>query len=171
MSVADKTIAQDFDLAELIAQAKMLAVMYRRATGKPLGVSGEIAEYEVARVLELNLSPARTQGYDAERTEADRTIRYQIKGRAVDPCNMRRGRVPSINLKHEFDEVLLALLNQETLELMEIWQSSRERVRSRLEAPGSKARNIRGSLAISQFISIAEKVWDATRQDSDSARK
>jgi hypothetical protein len=164
MTTADAMNDPEADLAELIIRAKAVAVRYRRLTGKPLGVSGEVAEYEVARVLGLNLSPARTQGYDAVRSEGDRTIRYQIKGRAVDPRNLRRGRVPTINLKHEFDFVLLALLNQETLDLVEIWQTSRELVQPRLEAPGSRARNERGSLGITQFISIAEEIWEADRR-------
>lgn len=33
---------------ELLAQAKQLAREYRALTGKPLGVTGEVAEYEVA---------------------------------------------------------------------------------------------------------------------------
>ncbi|MDK9697027.1 MAG: hypothetical protein OEL76_11595 [Siculibacillus sp.] len=149
------------ELEEIMAQAKVLAVRYRNLTGKPLGISGEIAEVEVARVLDLVLAPPRTKGYDAERTEGDRRTKIQIKGRAVDPADRRRGRVPSIRLNHEFDIVALALLDMNSLDLLEVWEASRDDVEKRLLAPGSKARNERGSLGISQFVSIAKKSWSA----------
>lgn len=68
---------------ELLAQAKQLAREYRALTGKPLGVTGEVAEFEAARLLGLELTPARHAGYDAIRP-AD-GCRLQIKGRCVPP--------------------------------------------------------------------------------------
>lgn len=50
---------------DIIAQVKPLAAKYRRLTGKPLGITGEIGEQEVACLLGLQLAPARTAGYDA----------------------------------------------------------------------------------------------------------
>lgn len=41
---------------------------YRRLTGKPLDITGEVAEYEAARVLGVELTPARQAGYDATET-------------------------------------------------------------------------------------------------------
>jgi hypothetical protein len=38
----------------------------------PPSVTGEIAEYEAAHILNLELSPARQTGYDAIRTSAGR---------------------------------------------------------------------------------------------------
>src|SRR5215218_4402188 len=54
-------------VVEVIADAKRLAVEYRLLTGKPLGISGEVAEIEVHRCLGLELAPARTAGHDAIR--------------------------------------------------------------------------------------------------------
>ena len=52
---------------EILATVKPLAAEFYRLTGKPLGVTGEIAEYVAAEILGLTLVPARTVGYDALR--------------------------------------------------------------------------------------------------------
>jgi hypothetical protein len=49
----------------ILREAKMLAQEYRQLTGKPLGITGEVAEYEAWRILGVELSPARNTGYDA----------------------------------------------------------------------------------------------------------
>lgn len=67
---------------EILATVKPLAAEYYRLTQKPLGVTGEIAEYVAAELLGLELTPARTPGYDAIRRVNGREERIQIKGRA-----------------------------------------------------------------------------------------
>ena len=49
----------------VLRKAKKLAQEYRRLTGKPLGITGEVAEYEAARHLGVTLTSARQGGYDA----------------------------------------------------------------------------------------------------------
>lgn len=51
----------------ILAQVRPLAAKYYRLTGKPLGVTGEIAEFVAAETLGLELAPPRTAGYDALR--------------------------------------------------------------------------------------------------------
>ena len=142
----------------LLKQAKLIAIEYYRITSKPLGVTGEVAEYEAAEKLGLTLETARTPAFDAFRDVNGRRERYQIKGRAVLSNDRRRGRVPKI-VDGQFDAVLLVLLDKATLETLEIWQADRTKIIERLDTPGSRARNERRSMAISQFVSIAEKVW------------
>jgi hypothetical protein len=148
-------------IADLLRGAKALAYEYYDLTKKPLGVTGEIAELVVAEKLGLTLAEARTPFYDASRENAGAVERFQIKGRAVSASDPYRGRVPSIKYDGEFDAVLLVLLNKETLDPIEILQAPRERVKIRLQEGVSKARNERNSMAISQFRSIAKKVWPA----------
>lgn len=62
---------------EILATVKPLAAEYYRPTGKPLGVTGEVAECVAAEILGLTLVPARTVGYDALRG----TERIQIGAR------------------------------------------------------------------------------------------
>jgi len=148
-------------LKDLLRQAKTLAVRYYAITGKPLGVTGEVAEYEAAQKLGLTLEVARTAGYDAfcQRRRGRET--FQIKGRAVSSTDKYRGRVPKIDCSKPFDAVLLVLLNKASFEPLEIWRAERDAVRQRLTAAGSKARNERGSMGIAQFKSIAgaRRVW------------
>ncbi len=70
-------------ILEIIGEAKRLALEYRRLTGKPLGITGEVAEYEAARILGIQLSPARQEGYDATESIEGRLRRLQIKGRCL----------------------------------------------------------------------------------------
>jgi len=52
----------------------------------------------------------------------------------------------------------LVLLDKTSYDAIEIWQASRAKVVERLKKPGSKSRNVRGSMGIRQFRSIAGKV-------------
>lgn len=144
---------------ELLQEAKRLAARYYALTGKPLGVTGEVAELEAAENLDLVLADARNPSFDAHQTRDGVVERFQIKGRVVDSGDRYRGRVPSINYNGDFEWVLLVLLDRSTYSAVEIWQASRRDVQARLEAPGSKARNERNSMAISQFLSIGRRAW------------
>lgn len=146
----------DKRILAVLSEAKKLAQEYRALTGKPLGVTGEVAEYEAARLLGIALTPARHAGYDAIRPGDGR--RYQIKGRCLLPGGKPGQRLGSIDVKKEFDAVLMVLLD-ENLNATAIYEADRQPVISALAAPGSKARNERGALAVSKFRSIGRLVW------------
>ena len=147
---------------EILHDVKTLAIEYYERTGKPLGVTGEIAEFEAAEKLGLELAEARATGFDATRRKGRRTQTVQIKGRRIlDGKPRYAGRVSKIDLSKPFDVVVLVLLD-ERYEVVEIWEAERDTVEARIRAPGSKARNERGSLGISQFRSIAQRVWSAS---------
>jgi len=147
------------DLRDLKVEAKALAARSYQLTGKPLGITGEIAELEAAELLGLSLADARQAGYDAMRLRDGTQERIQIKGRAVDPNDRYRGPCPSIKCGDQFDYVVTVLLDRLTLEPLEIWEASEASVQARLSAPGSKSRNERNSMGLSQFKSIATKIW------------
>ncbi len=149
----------DRSLRAILADVKRIAVEYDKVAGRPLGITGELAEFEAADKLGLELADARTAGYDATRRVNGRTQRVQVKGRRLAAgVPLYKGRVSKIDLRHPFDSVVLVLMNEE-YDAVEIWEAPRDKVEARLAAPGSKARNERGSLGIAQFKSIAEKVW------------
>ena len=52
---------------EILATVKPLAADYYRLTGKPLGVTGEIGEMEIADLFGMRLASAREVGIDAWR--------------------------------------------------------------------------------------------------------
>jgi hypothetical protein len=143
---------------EILAEAKKLAQRYRVLTGKPLGITGEVAEYEAARILGIELTPARQVGYDATEIRDGQIFRLQIKGRCVLEGSKPGQRMGSIDIHKEFDAVLLVLLDGD-FEATAIYEAPREAVINALTAPGSKSRNERGALGISKFKSIAAIRW------------
>ena len=151
---------RDHAIKALLKQAKAIAVRYYELTNKPIGVTGEVAEYEAAEKLGLTLVEARNTAIDAYRDVRGTKELFQIKGRAVSANDRYRGRVSKIK-DGDFHAVLLVLLDKASLEPLEIWRAERQQVMARLSAPGSKSRNERGQMGVAQFRSIegARKVW------------
>src|SRR5207302_10790309 len=137
---------------------KKLAQEYRILTGKPPGITGEVAEYEAARLLGVELTPARQAGFDAIEGVAGTTRHLQKKGRCLLPGCKPGQRLGSIDIKKDWDAVLMVLLD-ENFDAVEIHEASRGAVVDALSAPGSKARNERGALAVSRFKAIAKPSW------------
>ncbi len=143
---------------EILAAAKRLAQEYHQLTDKPLGITGEVAEYEAARILGLELTAARQTGFDAIETKDGIERRLQIKGRRLIDGRKRSQQLGSIKINNEWDAVLMVLLNQ-NFDAVEIYEAEREAIISALIAPGSKARNDRGAMAVSKFKSIGRLHW------------
>ncbi len=79
---------------EILAAVKPLAAEYYKLTGKPLGVTGEVGELEVAELFGMTLAPPRATGIDALRGAE----RVQIKTRARDPKFKSLGRMSRISV-------------------------------------------------------------------------
>jgi hypothetical protein len=139
---------------EILAMIKPLAGEFYRLTGKPLGVTGEIAEYVAAEKLGLKLALARTPGYDALRGSE----RIQIKGRAYGENTKPGQRISRIKTDSQCDTVLLVLLDSFTLDAREIWEAPFASVAKLLVLTESKSRK-RGQLSVSEFKTIARRAW------------
>lgn len=148
------------DALELLAQAKVIAQKYYAITGKPLGITGEVAEYEAARLLGVTLTPARQAGYDAIETAHGRERTLQIKGRYLPNGCTPGQRLGGIQQQKEWDAVLMVLLDAD-FNASEIWEADRGAVIAALSVPGSKARNERGALTVSKFKAIGRLRWPA----------
>jgi hypothetical protein len=147
------------ELQDILEAAKDVAFRFKNLTGKPLGITGEIAEFSAAKLLDLKLAEARQAGYDA----VDSTGRkIQIKGRCLPEKPAAGQRLGSIRLDHEWDSVLLVLLDQR-FEVFEMWEAGRPAVEKAILAPGSKARNKRGALSVGKFKQIGIRVWPADK--------
>jgi hypothetical protein len=142
----------------VLRKAKKLAQEYRRLTGKPLGITGEVAEYEAARHLGVTLTSARQGGYDATEQKNGRIRKLQIKGRCVLSTSKRGQVLGTIKIDKEFDAVLMVLLD-DNFDAIVIYEAERQVVIDALTAPGSVARNKRGALAVSKFKSIGRVRW------------
>lgn len=160
LTVSDHAESNILAIGNLIMQAKRLAREYRELTQRPLGIIGEVAEYEAARLLNLSLSEARQAGYDAVDVAGNR---IQIKGRVVFKGSKTSQRMGRIDIKHEWDELLLVLLDAD-FEPIAIYRAMRLDVEAALMAAGSRSRNERGALGISKFKSIAKLVWNNTQE-------
>jgi hypothetical protein len=145
------------EISHLINEARQIAVRYRKLTGRPIGITGEVAEYEAVRLLNLELAMVRQAGFDAIRRTADGIQRLQIKGRCITTNNPGQ-RIGKIDLEKEWDAVLLVLLD-ENLQPTAVYEAQRSAVEAALRAPGSRARNERGALSVSKFKSIGKEVW------------
>lgn len=144
---------------DILAAVKPLAAEFYQLTGKPLGVTGEVAEFVAAELLGLELAPPRTEGYDAIRRLADGSQqRIQIKGRAFGKNANPGQRLGTIKQDAACDIVLLVLLDNATLDPRELWEAPYSAVASRLAEPGSKARE-RGALGVQDFKRIGSKIW------------
>jgi len=143
----------------ILEEVRKLAIEYHQLTGKPLGVTGEMAEVEAARLLGLELCDARQSGFDATRVRGEGPSRVQIKGRRL--LNAKPGQqIGSIRLNHEWDSVMLVLLDEQ-FRATAIYEAERTTVEAALTAPGPRARNERGALAVGKFKSSGHKVWPA----------
>jgi hypothetical protein len=149
------------EVMEVLAAAKSLAQRYRTLTGKPLGITGEVAEFEAARLLDLKLVDVRQAGYDAVRIENGVPHRLQIKGRCVLAGAKPGQRMGSLDITKEFDGVLLVLMDA-SFNATAIYEADRAPVIAALTAPGSKSRNERGALGVTKFKSIGRRIWPVT---------
>ena len=90
---------------DLIAEAKKIAREYYDLTGRPRGITGEVAELEAARALGLVLASVRQAGFDATRLTPDgRTEHLQIKGRCAPRGSGSGQRVGSIQLDKPWED-------------------------------------------------------------------
>lgn len=158
--MAEPMATDDARVREILATVKPLAAEYYRLTGRPLGVTGEVAECVAAEFLGLQLVEVRTAGYDALRKTPDGPVRIQIKGRAYDGTKSGQ-QLGRIKVDAACDIVLLVLLDNATLEPREMWEAPFTAVAVRLSEPGSKARNERGALSVGDFkrLTGAKRVW------------
>lgn len=140
----------------ILMRARQCAIDYYELTRKPLGISGEIGEFLAAKLLGMELTVARTPGYDAI-DQARRKI--QIKCRVVEnPSRIAGQRIGSIRLDHAWDIVILIVMNR-TFEPQVIYEAERSAIAAALIQPGSRARNERGALSVHAFRRIGKQVW------------
>jgi hypothetical protein len=152
---------------EILSMVKPLAAEYYRLTNKPLGVTGEVAEYIAAEKLKLTLVPPRTEGHDAIRKTAKGDERIQIKGRAFGENSKSSQRLGKIKHGAACDKVLLVLLDNATLDPVIMWEAPYAVVTRRLLEPGSKSRNERGAMSVQDFKKIAQIVWQKSAAERD----
>ncbi len=148
-----------YSTQKLVTEARRLAAEYRKATGKPLGISGEIAEFDAAEALNLELCKNAVGGYDAIGTKEPRKDkRIQIKGRAIFDENKSGQRIGQLKLDQEWDSVVLVLMD-ENYEPVTIYEADRDVLIEAVEENKSSKRNKRGAMSLAKFKIISNIVW------------
>lgn len=149
-----------YSVDKLISEARRLAADYRRATGKPLaGVSGEIAQHDAGRLLDLEICNPPVAGYDAVGCSGARKgKKIQIKGRTIFDEAKTGQRVGQLKMEQEWDAVILVLLDEE-LETFEIYEASRDELKDAMEEGGSSKRSKRGAMSVAKFKIIGHLAW------------
>ena len=152
-----------YSVDKLISEARRLATEFRRTTGKPLpGVSGEIAEHDAARLLNLKICEERAGGYDAVGLGSREGKKIQIKGRVIFDEEKSGQRVGQLKLEQAWDSVVLVIMD-ENYEPYEIYEADREDILDVMEEAGSSTRKKRGAMSVARFKIISRLVW--TREE------
>lgn len=147
-----------YSVDKLISEARRIAAEYRRATGKPLGISAEIARHDACTYLDLEPHEDAV-GYDAMGLQGEREgLRFQIKGRAIFDEKKGGQRLGQINIDQNWDKILLVLMNEE-FESTEIYEASRETMIDDMSDSADSSRKKRGAMSVARFKRLAQLVW------------
>ncbi len=144
-----------YRIDKLMAEARKLAAEYRRATGKTLAISGEIAISDAISLLGLEPAPGDAEGYDAIRHLAHGPELLQIKARAVFDDSRRPHRLGQLKLDRAWDAVLLVLMNED-YEPLEILEARRPGIEAAL---ADAKPNKRGTISVGRFRAIGRQLW------------
>lgn len=152
-----------YSVDKLISEARRLAVEFRKTTGKTLpGVSGEIAEYDASRLLNLELCKEKPGGYDAIGQGDREGLKIQIKGRIIFGEEKSGQRIGQLKIEQDWDRVVLVLMD-ETYEAYEIYEANRDEILSSMDETGNRNRKKRGAMSVARFKIISSLVW--TREE------
>ena len=148
-----------YSVDKLIAEARRLSAEYRKATGRPLGgVSGEIAEYDAARLMDLEICEPKPGGYDAIGRGKRAGMRIQIKGRTIFDEGKAGQRIGQLKVEQGWDSVMLVLMD-ENLDAFEIYEAAREDIMQAVTDSNVSNRNKRGAMSVAKFKAISQLVW------------
>lgn len=148
-----------YSVDKLISEARRIAAEYRRTTGKPLGISAEIASHDACVFLDLEANEDAV-GYDATGLHGARKgERYQIKGRAIFDEKKGGQRLGQIKVEQDWDKILLVLMDED-FETTDIYEASREDILADIDDSGSSNRKKRGAMSVARFKRISHLVWN-----------
>ncbi len=149
-----------YSVDKLMGEARRLAAEYRKATGQPLAISGEIAKYDAGRLLDLEVCTDPQLGYDAVgRSGRLAGKRLQIKGRAIFDESKGGQRIGQLKMEQTWDGVAVVLMDEE-FEPFEIYVASRDALIEAVKESEGSSRSKRGAMSVAKFKVIGEMVWN-----------
>jgi hypothetical protein len=147
-----------YNVDKLMSEARRIAAEYRKATGKVLGISSEIARHDAARLMDLEIVDNPGGGWDVIGRGTRAGKRIQIKGRAVFDESKGGQRISQLKAEQEWDSVMVVVMD-ENYETTEIHEAERQDVLDALAENTSTNRSKRGTMTVAKFKIIGRLVW------------
>lgn len=152
-----------YSVEKLMDETRRLAVEFRKTTGQALAVTGELANYDAHRLLNLTLPVEAEATVDAIGPELWSFEKIQIKGRVLFDKQKTKQRIGQLNLEGAWQRVLLVLYNESYLP-EGIYCLSKQQILADLSS--AKA-NKRGAMTVAKFKAMGEQVWPLVDNASD----
>jgi hypothetical protein len=148
-----------YSIEKLMAETRRLAADYRRATGKVLPVSTEIAVHDAIRLLALEPAEQNSAGHDAVRRLGTATQRIQVKARVIFAGPRTDHRIGQIKMEQAWDSVVLVLMD-ENYDPQEIYEADRTTIAANIDDTKDSSRAKRGAMSVARFKNIGTLVWE-----------
>lgn len=148
-----------YSVDKLISEARHLAAEYRRTTGQPLGISGEIAQHDACNLLDLEPIKNASSALDAIGRGSRQGQRIQIKGRVIFDEAKKNQRIGQLKVEQDWDSVLLVLMD-ENYETDCIFEADRQAILDALGEQQDSNRSKRGAMSVAKFKNVARLVWN-----------
>ena len=143
-----------YSVDKLITETRRIASEYRKATGKILPVTPEIAINDAVSILKLTPNNDNNLPFDATLQLESKTLKVQIKGRAIFNEKRQGHRLGQLKLEQDWDAVILVIMNDEFMP-QEIYMAERDVI---LDELGDNA-NKKGAMTVAKFKIIADLLW------------
>jgi hypothetical protein len=150
-----------YSIDKLMHETRQLAAKYRQATGSTLAVTGEIARFDVAKTLNLDLIEDMTLGHDAIGTGNREGLRILIKGRVIFEDSKSSPRIGQIKVDGRWDRVVLVLFDDNYMPV-EMYEASEDAIKEATDTKAVSANKKRGAMSVAQFKKIGQLVWDSS---------
>lgn len=151
----------------LMQQTRQLAARYRKTTGNTLPITGEIARFDVAKALSLDLNDNLTLGYDAIGQGQRDGLKILIKGRVIFEDSHSTPRIGQLNPDGRWDCVVMILFDDDYMPV-EMYKASAEEISSALQGKAESKNKKRGAMSVAQFKIIGELVWPVADGDTST---
>ncbi len=147
-----------YSVDKLMAETRRLAAEYRKATGKSLPLSAELAVHDAVRLLGLDPAETDQMPYDALDPIMDPPLRVLVKGRVIFDESKGGHRIGQLKTDKSWDDVVLVLMDEE-YEPTEIYRADRDVIEDCLDETRESNRKNRGAMSVARFKIIGRLVW------------
>ncbi len=144
-----------YSIDKLMHETRQLAARYHQTTGTALPVTGEIARFDAAKALNLQLNNDSSQSYDAIGCGALQDQKILIKGRVLFESSKSNPRIGQINPEQDWGQAVLVLFDDD-YQAVEIYLASNDDVQQALTMRTGKKK---AGMSVAQFKIISKLVW------------